>query len=927
MNPVPHPKRKIRRGRGKGKQKSKGIKVMFNNINGFTSKKDSLEKIVASIDPDIIALCETKKGLRLKKDELKGYNVIESNVKHGKEGILVGVREGTFEAVREVTESPLKNIMTVQIVYPTVKIRLIVAHAPQESCNGEKRVEFFEELAVQIERSTTSGDVTLILGDFNARIFAENDKVFPNPESPNGKLFSQVINEYSLKVGNFHPNALGKWTRIQSSNKGEAHKSQIDYVLADDNIYQSINSLMIDEEKIYCPFRVTTVKGKKKITYSDHCVITIDLSLETGKVKRKENRGTCWHFNEEGYEKYRTESKISIEVDTSGSASDAYVKWVTEFEKLLGRCFSRKSIKVNADSPAPISQNYKKVREILVEFGRKGKIQRSIARTYQQKMVEIECRSIAETRSTRLRRAMSQLTEADKFSPSGFWKMKKAADKNTRKEESNSTIVKDNGVEVSGSAAVKEAYKEEFQTRLSNRDPAEGWEEYVEETNETVRQWLSGESSSTPLFTLKELKKVIAAVKNNTPGVDGYPAKLFKDAGDGVLKSILTVINMIKAKNEIPQLWNLVRIATIYKQKGSKKKLKYYRGIFLSIVISKIFENLVKNRIEEKIKHMNLLQAGSRTNRGAADNVFLLRACIDHHKFTGKKLFVTTYDFEQAFDGLWLEDCILSLKDLGVEKEYLQLIYNLNKTATIIVQTPKGETSSFVSDPIVKQGTVLGPVLCSSSTAEYCDENVGVNIGTVIIPSLAYVDDLLDMTCTIDDLISAHGNALLFEKRKKLRYSSTKCFCMAINQKSGDTLPTLMIDIGRDSKVIPTSQTIYLGDVFNSKGNNDGLILDRVNRGTKAMITILSLMAETDVGVYRVCILLLLYRVLFLSTMLFNSETWSKIRCEDIQKLSTVQLKFLKRVVGVSSSTSNSFTYLELGVLPIKHEKTTYVPS
>ena len=33
-----------------------------------------------------------------------------------------------------------------------------------------------------------------------------------------------------------------------------------------------------------------------------------------------------------------------------------------------------------------------------------------------------------------------------------------------------------------------------------------------------------------------------------------------------------------------------------------------------------------------------------------------------------------------------------------------------------------------------------------------------------------------------------------------------------------------------------------------------------------------------------------------------------------------MQLKMLKRIVGVASSTSNAFIYLELGVLPIDYE-------
>ena len=185
--------------------------------------------------------------------------------------------------------------------------------------------------------------------------------------------------------------------------------------------------------------------------------------------------------------------------------------------------------------------------------------------------------------------------------------------------------------------------------------------------------------------------------------------------------------------------------------------------------------------------------------------------------------------------------------------------------------------------------------------------------------SLLYVDDVIDLSCLIKDYISAHQNALMFKKRKKLTHSGTKCFTMVINLKQLDEdLPVLMLD--DNNKVIIAKEIAYLGDIFNDLANNDGLMLDRVKRGTKAMITIVALMAETEVGIHKVNIMLLLYRCLFLSTVLFNSSTWSNLRKKDLDCLRTLQLKFLKRVVGVASSTCNAFIFLELGVLPINYE-------
>ena len=142
---------------------------------------------------------------------------------------------------------------------------------------------------------------------------------------------------------------------------------------------------------------------------------------------------------------------------------------------------------------------------------------------------------------------------------------------------------------------------------------------------------------------------------------------------------------------------------------------------------------------------------------------------------------------------------------------------------------------------------------------------------------------------------------------------------MAIN--NNEQLPDPM-EIDNDKMVIPTEETGYLGDVFNHRGNNDGLIKDRVRRGTKAMICISSLIQESNLGSHEVNVWLLLYRSLFLSTVVFNCQAWSRLREMDSNKLKVMQMKMLKRVLRLPSSCLNSFILLEFGVLPIEGEIT-----
>ena len=318
---------------------------MYSNINGYTTKKDSLTKIVESVKPDIIALCETKKLGQLKEEELAEFDVLEKDLKAGQEGLLVAVRKHTFKSMKEITETELKNIMTVRIKYPRMNLRVIVAHAPQETDKAETRVEFYEELSVQIERCVTSGDELVVVGDLNARIVNDDSAILSGKDSPNGKLLSDLIQYNKLKVGNFNEKCTGKWTRIQACKDGSIKKSVLDYVLLSEKMYSSLNEIIIDEDKLFCPYRVKVEKGVQNCVFSDHCTIIVELQVNTGIFNKKKEKIRAWDFkNKEGFEQYQLESRASLDFDLDAvNSTEMYASWVVSFEKLLSKCFRRRT--------------------------------------------------------------------------------------------------------------------------------------------------------------------------------------------------------------------------------------------------------------------------------------------------------------------------------------------------------------------------------------------------------------------------------------------------------------------------------------------------------------------------------------------------------------------------------------------------------
>ena len=128
----------------------------------------------------------------------------------------------------------------------------------------------------------------MALGDFNAKLGSEFIPNDTHERSANGDILSQIIERKELILVSGTQKCLGTWTRQNNSNEQE--KSVIDYVLVNEDLYNYIDHMEIDEEKTFCPFRTTKLKNGVKTTYSDHNSIIIDfklkrIALSKGNVK------------------------------------------------------------------------------------------------------------------------------------------------------------------------------------------------------------------------------------------------------------------------------------------------------------------------------------------------------------------------------------------------------------------------------------------------------------------------------------------------------------------------------------------------------------------------------------------------------------------------------------------------------------------
>ena len=900
-----------KRNRGGKKRRKNGTSVLlyYVNINGFQSKKESLMEIIRGVEPDTIALVETKVPENKVFDWKKiGYECIKRNDKRGKGGIMCAFKIGTFRSIRNVTQVDDRRILTCRVEYKSETVRVVVAHGPQETDNLELRTEFYINLGIEVEKAVCAGDSVMLVGDMNAKLKVDEDGNI-GADSGNGQLLSEMVGDLSLQVMNFSDMCCGKWT-WEKVIKGQLNKSQIDYLIVNNQLMKSVMEMEIDEEKSMCPFhKVKGKAGKERLVYSDHNPIICKLKLTHDKIRSpKEPR---WIISQAGLIKF----KQLTETFQNQGVPNGYSGLEKGIRNAMQSCFHRIWKKQKDDQPENHQQ--KKLMKCLLCYKKKGKMQRSLVRKYIAKLHAIMAENIARSQKERVEKTVKSLTVNEHFSPNEFWKLKKILCPKNKTE--STSIVLENGDELCGDTAIRNAYSHEFESRLEHNKIHEAYESYEEMTNilcelyvNAARKILSRD------FTVEEIRRVIKSLKNKkSPGPDEITNEILKYAGEGLLQELVSVMNAIKNDTGSPEQWNKVLITAIFKNKGSKRELVNYRGIFLSSCISKLCEKLIIQRHEETMKNVSLAQNGATKKKSPADNVFITNACIDHAKYLNKAVYMAFYDFKQCFDKLWLEDCIVGLWKIGMRDQMLSLILNMNETSEIVVQSPCGKGKPFHVQRIVKQGTVTGPQLCKVSTAEYGNDTPGFQVGAVNVKPPIFVDDIMSLNMNIADMNESHVKAVLFSYRKRIGYGTPKCLSMVVNAKKCDVSPVLEID-GHVMKLVRQSK--YVGDFFNDKGTNKDLIEDRLRKGKGKMISLLALGEESSLGRYTIQTLIFLYTTTFMQMVIFNSRAWSHITKGNIIALERLQLRFLKLILWLPMSTPNNFIFLEYGVLPFGKE-------
>ena len=117
-------------------------------------------------------------------------------------------------------------------------------------------------------------ELPIVIGDLNAKIMGDDGGL--QALSSNGRILMDLVRNHELDVMNFDEKCQGKWTHVIRTT---GQSSLLDYVLTCKQISKTIKEMLIDEDCVYCPFKVTKKKGQEEAKFSDHNAIVLHMEL------------------------------------------------------------------------------------------------------------------------------------------------------------------------------------------------------------------------------------------------------------------------------------------------------------------------------------------------------------------------------------------------------------------------------------------------------------------------------------------------------------------------------------------------------------------------------------------------------------------------------------------------------------------------
>ena len=390
----------------------------------------------------------------------------------------------------------------------------------------------------------------------------------------------------------------------------------------------------------------------------------------------------------------------------------------------------------------------------------------------------------------------------------------------------------------------------------------------------------------------------------------------FKECIDYLDKPFVRLFNYILDKRTFPASWSKGVIIPVYK-KGDHFDPTNYRGITLTTCFSKLFTSVLNERIKAWTVGYDVLsdaQFGFKANYGTVDAIFTLNSFIQRQLGENKKLYCCFVDLQKCFDSIYRNGLWYKLIKYNVSGKLFNVIRSLYNDVKLCVKHMNSISDLFDYNVGLLQGESLSPILFSLFVNDielFLQQNTNecFTLGQLSIYLLLFADD----SVLISDTPTGLQQFLLAFKKYcekwnlKVNVQKTKIVIF----RRGRTL-TEEINFTYSGNVIEKVNTFnYLGLVFTNNGSFQNALKTLAGKAARAMSYLLQITRHKEIPLK---IMINLFDSFVASILYYSSEVWGFMTSEVIERL---HRKFLRKLLNVKTTTSNSGIYGEFGRFPL----------